>query len=67
MLHLLGGASTWSTTPPLPEDRAAFRDARWVIVPEAGHWLHHDQPAIAIDETHAFLARHGLAAGGGAG
>ena len=48
VLHLLGGASTWSTPPP-PEDRAAFRDARWVIVLEAGHWLHHDQPQIAIE------------------
>ena len=53
--------------PPPPEDRAAFRDARWVIVPEAGHWLHHDQPQIAIDETRAFLAQHGLAREGAGG
>ncbi|MYA19412.1 MAG: alpha/beta hydrolase [Chloroflexi bacterium] len=64
VLHLLGGASTWSTTPPAPEDKAAFRDARWVIVPEAGHWLHHDAPDVAIRETRAFLARHGRAGGG---
>lgn len=35
------------------ERRAAFRDLRYVTVPEAGHMLHHDQPervARLIDE-----------------
>lgn len=27
------------------ERRAAFRDLRHAIVPDAGHMLHHDQPA----------------------
>ena len=64
VLHLLGGASDWSTSPPAAEDRAAFRDARWRIVPEAGHWVHHDQLEIVLHETRRFLAQHGAAATG---
>jgi pimeloyl-ACP methyl ester carboxylesterase len=61
VLHLLGGASKWSSYPPSEQDRAAFRHARWVVVPDAGHWLHHDQPEITLRESRQFLAEYGAA------
>ena len=35
-------------------------NARAVTVPGAGHWVHHDQPAIVIAEMRAFLGRVGV-------
>jgi pimeloyl-ACP methyl ester carboxylesterase len=43
---------------PVPESdprRKAIRDARIVRVPDAGHWLHHDQLDIFLREATAFL------------
>jgi pimeloyl-ACP methyl ester carboxylesterase len=33
-----------------------FRDGRAVLVADAAHWVHHDQPAAVIDEARTFLA-----------
>ena len=41
----------------LEERRAAFRDLRHVTVPDAGHMLHHDQPAAVARLLEDFLAR----------
>ena len=38
------------------ERRAAFRDLRHVAVPDAGHMLHHDQPAAVAKLIDEFLA-----------
>ena len=38
------------------ERRAAFRDLRYVTVPQAGHMLHHDQPKAVAALVEAFLA-----------
>jgi pimeloyl-ACP methyl ester carboxylesterase len=41
----------------LAERRAAFRDLKHVTVPDAGHMLHHDQPAAVARLLESFLAR----------
>jgi pimeloyl-ACP methyl ester carboxylesterase len=41
------------------ERRAAFRNLRYVTVPEAGHMLHHDQPERVARLIEAFLANGG--------
>ena len=56
VLHLLGGASTWSTTPPPPEDRAAFRDASLGDRPGGGP-LAAPRPAADRDRRDARLPR----------
>jgi pimeloyl-ACP methyl ester carboxylesterase len=33
-----------------------LRDARLVVVPDASHMLHHDQPATVAAAVEAFLA-----------
>ena len=35
----------------------AIRDFRAIGVPDAGHWVHHDQLGIFLDETKRFLAQ----------
>jgi pimeloyl-ACP methyl ester carboxylesterase len=43
---------------PVPEGdprRLAIRNARLVKVPNAGHWIHHDQLDLFLRETAAFL------------
>jgi pimeloyl-ACP methyl ester carboxylesterase len=40
----------------IAERRAAFRDLRSVTVPDAGHMLHHDQPAAVARLVEEFLA-----------
>jgi pimeloyl-ACP methyl ester carboxylesterase len=41
----------------LVERRAAFRNLRYVSVPDAGHMLHHDQPQAVARLLEEFLAR----------
>ncbi len=41
----------------LAERRAAFRDLKQVTVADAGHMLHHDQPAAVARLLEGFLAR----------
>ena len=45
------------TPPDVAERRAAFRDLRYVVVPEAGHMMHHDQPRAVARLLEEFLAR----------
>ena len=42
-----------------PEDARFFKDARTVVVPGAGHWVHHDRPDMVIAEMRTFLAQAG--------
>ena len=39
------------------ERRAAFRDLRFVEIENAGHMLHHDQPAALARVVEEFLGR----------
>jgi pimeloyl-ACP methyl ester carboxylesterase len=44
---------------PVPEKdprRVAIRNARLLKVPNAGHWVHHDQLDLFLRETAAFLS-----------
>ena len=41
----------------IAERRAAFRDLRSVVVADAGHMLHHDQPKAVAALLERFLAR----------
>jgi pimeloyl-ACP methyl ester carboxylesterase len=45
------------TPQDVAERRAAFRDLRYVVVPEAGHMMHHDQPQAVAQLLEEFLAR----------
>jgi pimeloyl-ACP methyl ester carboxylesterase len=57
VLHLVGAASQYRRGQfegrPLDE---YFADSRTVVVPDAGHWIHHDQLAITVREIREFLA-----------
>ena len=49
------GLESWA---PVPEEDArvtAIPDCRLVRVPNAGHWVHHDQLHLFLDETSRFL------------
>lgn len=56
VLHLIGSRSDRKRSmfrgQPLDE---LFRDSRTETIEDAGHWLHHDQPAATIDAIRRFL------------
>ena len=45
------------TPRDVAERRAAFREVRYALVPEAGHMMHHDQPQAVARLLEDFLAR----------
>jgi pimeloyl-ACP methyl ester carboxylesterase len=49
------GGSSWASNPEHDGRLRHFRNARVVVVPDAGHWLHHDQFDRFMAELHAFL------------
>lgn len=52
---LYRGLDSW-TEDPYKEGRInSIRDHRLINVPHAGHWLHHDQPDLFIQETREFF------------
>lgn len=53
---LVRGADSWASDPVVDGRIENFRDARLVNVAGAGHWVHHDQFAVFMAETEAFLA-----------
>jgi pimeloyl-ACP methyl ester carboxylesterase len=52
---LLRGAESWAGDPVKDGRITAFRNARLVNVPAAGHWVHHDQLEVFLREVRAFL------------
>ena len=52
---LISGAESWAAQSgvDLPKD---FRDARHEIVPNAGHWVHHDQLDVVTNLIRDFFA-----------
>ena len=53
---LFRGLESWASDPEKDGRAKALRTYRLVNVPNAGHWLHHDQLEIFLRETLAFLA-----------
>jgi pimeloyl-ACP methyl ester carboxylesterase len=52
---LMRGAESWAGDPSEDGRLEAFRNARVVNVPEAGHWVHHDRLDVFLREVRAFL------------
>jgi pimeloyl-ACP methyl ester carboxylesterase len=52
---LFRGLESWAVDPEMDGRIHAIPDYRLINVPGAGHWVHHDQPGIFIEETRCFL------------
>jgi esterase len=52
----LGGAnSSYIQQQDLPDINTHFPNAEWVSIPNAGHWLHAEQPQAVVAEMRKFL------------
>lgn len=54
-LFISGGRSSYLPEEAKPEIRALFPAARFAVLPEAGHWLHVDDPAGFLATVTPFL------------
>ncbi len=56
VLHLIGGRShpQQGKINNRPVDEY-FPDSRTTVIPDAGHWVHHDQTALAVDAIRGFF------------
>jgi len=53
---LFRGAESWASDP-LKDGRAqAFKNVKVATIPNAGHWVHHDQLDLFLKEVQEFLA-----------
>ena len=52
---LFRGAESWAENPVVDGRAAHFRDARYVEVEGAGHWVHHDRLDVFMGELDSFL------------
>ena len=52
---LLRGEDSWADDPEKDGRIKLFQNARLVNIPNAGHWLHHDQLEIFLNTAKAFL------------
>jgi len=53
---LVRGASSWASDPLKDGRIAPFAAARLVTIPNAGHWVHHDQLEAFVAAVREFLA-----------
>ena len=53
---LFRGADSWAADPEKDGRAQVFRNPKIVTVPNAGHWVHHDQLDIFLREVRSFLA-----------
>ena len=60
---LVKGAESWALDPEKAGRAAAFRDYRSVVIPNAGHWVHHDQLDRFMEVVLNFLAEKTPATG----
>jgi pimeloyl-ACP methyl ester carboxylesterase len=49
------GSESWAPDPEADGRAKAFRDARILTVPGAGHWVHHDRLAEFLGAVREFL------------
>jgi pimeloyl-ACP methyl ester carboxylesterase len=54
---LFWGRESFAMDPDTASETAALRDRRIVKVDKAGHWLHHDQLEVFLQETKKFLGQ----------
>jgi pimeloyl-ACP methyl ester carboxylesterase len=54
---LFHGRDSWLGDPMKDGHILAIPNHRLISVSNAGHWLHHDQPALVIEETRRFFAQ----------
>lgn len=52
---LFWGTESFAPVPETDPRKLAIPDCRMITVANAGHWLHHDQIALFLRETSAFL------------
>jgi pimeloyl-ACP methyl ester carboxylesterase len=52
---LFWGMESWAQDPELDPRSAVIKNHRVVKVPNAGHWVHHDQLEVFLSETKRFL------------
>jgi pimeloyl-ACP methyl ester carboxylesterase len=52
---LVYGTESWATNPAADGRSAYFQFARVLGVPDAGHWVHHDQLQFFVAEVRKFL------------
>jgi pimeloyl-ACP methyl ester carboxylesterase len=53
---LVRGEASWASDPVKDGRITSFQNARLLNVPNAGHWVHHDQLDVFLRETKKFLA-----------
>jgi pimeloyl-ACP methyl ester carboxylesterase len=53
---LFRGLDSWAADPEKDGRLQAIPRFRLINVPAAGHWVHHDQPSVFIEETRRFFA-----------
>ncbi|NNE56083.1 MAG: alpha/beta fold hydrolase [Flavobacteriales bacterium] len=54
-LFLAGANSDYLPETDFAQVRKHFPEAEFITLPDAGHWLHADQPALFLDESKRFL------------
>ena len=52
---LVRGADSWASDPVKDGRIEPFRNAKLATIPNAGHWVHHDQLGHFVDELRSFL------------
>jgi pimeloyl-ACP methyl ester carboxylesterase len=52
---LIRGTESWATDPESDDRLKTLRNYKLVHVANAGHWVHHDQLEIVLDELEGFL------------
>ena len=53
---LFWGRQSWAQDPEIDGRASVIRNSKLVKVDQAGHWVHHDQFEIFLNETKKFLA-----------
>jgi len=53
---LVRGGESWASDPVKDGRIEPFQDARAITIPDAGHWVHHDQLDAFLAAVHGFLA-----------